>query len=215
VIYIIDFNAGNLKSAAHAFNVEGKNFSYESCLINSPAQIKKDPEAFILPGDGSFPFAATFLEKSGFASLLKKSRVPLMGICVGFQLLFEYSEEHGGAPGLGLIPGKVVEFNQKCFQNEKSECKIPHMGWNTVTFQKESPLLKNILADNHFYFVHSFYPQGVPASSCLLNAHYGVTFPAAVSHDNICGFQFHPEKSHRPGRQIIKNFIASLPKKIK
>lgn len=204
MIYIIDFDAGNLKSAESAFEKAAGRLGERVQVITNPSQIVEVPSGFVLPGDGSFPFAARFLKASGFFDLLKKTDRPVMGICVGFQLLFNFSKEHGGAAGMALIDGSVVPFEKKDLLKTD---KIPHMGWNRGVIKKRHILLDGVSAENWFYFVHSFYPENVMKEDVLLETSYGKPFASAVVRDNICGFQFHPEKSHREGIKIINNFV--------
>jgi glutamine amidotransferase len=197
VIYILDYGAGNLKSAYHAF----QSYTEKSVIIENVSQIKSDITGIVLPGDGSFPYAFNNLKKRGFVSFIKDHReLPLLGICVGYQLLFSSSSEDGGSEGLDLIKGKVEHF-------PSSPLKIPHMGWNDITLNTDTPVTKGIKTGDYFYFVHSYYPVGVDKSNVLMSCDYIVPFCAAVNSDNVYGFQFHPEKSHDQGRRIIKNFV--------
>lgn len=195
MIYIIDFGAGNLLSAWHAFEACPNPCS----IISSPNQICEKPSGFVLPGDGSFAYAAEEIRKRGFESLLHETTLPILGICVGYQLLFDFSDEDGGAKGLGLLKGQVKKFVSE-------DKKIPHMGWNQCKITKPSPILEGVEDNNFFYFVHSFYPTQVEKEVVLLETDYTEIFTAGVAHKNIYGFQFHPEKSHKAGRKIIENF---------
>lgn len=206
MIDLIDFGAGNLQSALHAFEV----LKPPVRLIERPEEIRPDTRALVLPGDGSFKSAYDRLKKNGFAAYFRseafeKSRLPLLGICVGFQLLFDYSDEDGGSEGLGLLRGKVRRFAKK-------ELKIPHMGWNQCRPAKASPLLEGIKENDFFYFVHSYYAEidASDKSNLLLSSDYGIPFPAAVEKGRVSGFQFHPEKSHRAGWRILENFVKGL-----
>ena len=213
MIDLIDFGAGNLQSALHAFQVlQGTKTAGEQPvrLIEKPDEIRSGTKALILPGDGSFKSAYDRLKQNGFAEYFKsedfrKSKLPLLGICVGFQLLFDHSEEDGGSEGLGLLRGKVRRFS-------KGDLKIPHMGWNQCRPAKASPLLEGIKDNDFFYFVHSYYAEidASESSSLLLGSDYGIPFPAAVEKGLVSGFQFHPEKSHRAGWRILENFVKSL-----
>ncbi len=206
MIDLIDFGAGNLQSALHAFGT----LSPPVRLIRTPAEIDGQTRALVLPGDGSFKSAYETLRQNGFADYFRsndfsKSRLPLLGICVGFQLLFEHSDEDGGSDGLGLIRGQVRRF-------PRNELKVPHMGWNQTHLCKKSPLLEGIRENEFFYFVHSYRAEVEEADRevVLLAADYGERFPAAVEKGLISGFQFHPEKSHRAGWRILENFIRGL-----
>jgi glutamine amidotransferase len=204
MIALIDFGAGNLKSAEHAFSQLGS-----TRVIERPGEITGDTKALVLPGDGSFRSAYERLVETGFSDYLKNENLrPLLGICVGYQLLFDFSEEDGGSPGLSLIAGNVKKF-------PRSVGKIPHMGWNQVAIKenkKSSPLIQGVQDDDFFYFVHSFYSELTPSSQSaeLLSCDYGFPFCAAVEMKNISGFQFHPEKSHDLGRKLLKNFVEEV-----
>lgn len=212
MIDLIDFGAGNLQSALHAFQVlqGGGDQNAAVRLIEKPGQIGADTRALVLPGDGSFKSAYDRLKENGFADFFKsgdfqKSGLPLLGICVGFQLLFEHSEEDGGSDGLGLLSGRVRRF-------PKTDLKIPHMGWNQCRLAKPSPLLDGIRENDFFYFVHSYYAEidASDSAALLLTSDYGFSFPAAVEKGSVSGFQFHPEKSHRAGWRILENFVKGL-----
>ena len=200
MIGIIDFGAGNLYSAYHAFNA----FSSNTQIIKSPNDITEQTIGLVLPGDGSFPFAYNSLKKAGFVDYLRtRLQLPLLGICVGFQLLFDASDEDGGSEGLGLIAGKVIRFNP----TSKNE-KIPHIGWNLCTSIKESKLLKGVPNKDYYYFVHSFFAIPQNRDNELMTSNYIQNFCAGVEKGNLFGCQFHPEKSHMAGWKIIENFVS-------
>lgn len=200
MIAIIDYNMGNLASVRNAF-----------AKIGSDATIVRDPDALkdfdkvILPGVGAFGDAMEHLRKSGMESAIKayaKSGKPMLGICLGMQLLLERSEEFGTHAGLGLIPGEVVKFDTRKFP---TPLKIPHMGWNELFVKKETPLFDGLPKAFYLYFVHSYH--AVTQSDYVIGETlYGYTFPSAICRDNIYGIQPHPEKSHTNGLQILKNF---------
>ena len=200
MIAIVDYNMGNLASVLNALK-----------LIDAKAVIEKDPDNLInydkviLPGVGAYKDAMEHLKDTGMYDAVKKyalSGKPILGICLGMQLLFESSQEFGETEGLGLIPGHVVAFDKS--KMNMNEHKIPHVGWNKV-FTKDSKLFDKL--DNpYLYFVHSFhaicddkYKIGI--------THYGYDFVSAVQKNNIYGFQPHPEKSHDNGIKILKNFM--------
>ncbi|HMB01686.1 MAG TPA: imidazole glycerol phosphate synthase subunit HisH [Spirochaetota bacterium] len=198
MIYILDYGAGNLKSAYHAF----KSNHNDTVLIDHISRLQNNVTGLVLPGDGSFPYAYHTLQKRGFVSFLRQNHaIPLLGICVGFQLLFSASTEDGGCEGLNLIKGKVVRFEQQ------KPYKIPHMGWNNILLKQQTPCTRGITDHDYFYFVHSYYPKDVDSKAVLMQTSYISSFCAAVHKKNIYGFQFHPEKSHTKGMLIIKNFI--------
>lgn len=198
MIGIIDYNMGNLASV------------YNAChLLDAKASIVKDPnelknfDRIILPGVGAFADAMEHLNETGMKEAIleySKSGKPMMGICLGMQLLFESSQEFGHSDGLGLINGEVVKF-EKTKMHE--DFKIPHMGWNTI-INKQHPLFEG-LKNPYLYFVHSYHAV-TTEENIIGKTVYGYEFVSAVNKDNIYGFQPHPEKSHDNGLQILKNF---------
>ncbi len=201
MIGIVDYNMGNLRSVYNAFEKIGKKVS-----IVKDASKLKEYEKIILPGVGAFSDAMTSLEESGMKEAVlefAKSQKPLLGICLGMQLLFDKSYEFGETEGLGLISGEVVEFDKSKFQ---TRLKVPHMGWNEIFIQKNSPLLNGIDNETYLYFVHSFHATCAD-EFIVAKTTYGYDFPSVVQKENIFGFQPHPEKSHENGLKILKNFI--------
>jgi len=181
-------------------------------LIGADITVEKEPEnlidydKLILPGVGAFGDAMNHLRESGMDRAVieyAKSGKPLLGICLGMQLLFESSQEFGEHKGLGLIEGEVVAFDKSKFDHK---LKVPHMGWNELFVQKETPLFKNLPDEFYLYFVHSYH---VVCDDRYIagKTHYGYEFVSAVEKDNIYGIQPHPEKSHNNGLKIIENFI--------
>ncbi|HBE03373.1 MAG: imidazole glycerol phosphate synthase, glutamine amidotransferase subunit [Spirochaetes bacterium GWF1_41_5] len=199
MIGIIDYEAGNLRSVQNAFNSTG----YETCILTEPEELLHNRiTGAVLPGVGSFPAAYRRLAQTGFISAIKKyinEQKYFLGICLGYQLLFCGSEEDGGSPGLGVFPGRVVKFSGRE--------KIPHMGWNRASVKKNSAILSGIDDNEYFYFVHSYYPPD-DSKLTLTTTFYEKEFASGICSGNVFGFQFHPEKSHIPGRKIIKNFGA-------
>jgi len=201
MIVIIDYGVGNLASISNILKKVGVEavVSKEEEIINNASHI-------ILPGVGSFDTCAKRLKESGtLASLSERvliDKVPVLGVCVGMQLLFEGSDE-GVLTGLGWIKGRVIKFDQNRLPSEK---KIPHMGWTNVMHSKSSKLLNGLKDDSRFYFVHSYHPSLADNSDSLLTAEYGYQFVAGVERANVMGVQFHPEKSHRYGMQLLANF---------
>jgi glutamine amidotransferase len=174
------------------------------------AQISSDPneiakaERLILPGVGHFQHGMEQLSKLGLIEVLKKAvledKKPILGICLGMQLLTRYSEE-GNLNGLGFIDAYTKKFELK-----NSILKVPHMGWNTVSFMKESQLIKDISETPRYYFVHSYYVDCLNQNDVLCATQYGREFVSGFQHENIFGLQFHPEKSHKFGMELVANF---------
>ncbi len=200
VVAIVDYNMGNLASVYNACKLIG----VDADIVSDPSKIK-DYDRVILPGVGAFGDAMKHLEQTGMKKAVEEfalSGKPLIGICLGMQLLFESSEEFGDTKGLGLIPGKVVAFDKT--KMDMKDHKVPHVGWNKL-FHKENKLFEK-LENPYLYFVHSFHV--VTEDKYIIGTtHYGYDFVSAVQKDNIYGFQPHPEKSHDNGIQILKNFM--------
>ncbi|MGG3891399.1 imidazole glycerol phosphate synthase subunit HisH [Metabacillus fastidiosus] len=204
MIAIIDYGMGNLYSVSKA--LERMNVEY---TISNDIDVLKEASGYILPGVGSFKDAMSILNETGLAQFVKdiaESEKPLLGICLGMQLLFEQSEENGLATGLSLLPGNVVKIPEDAGEEK---LKVPHMGWNDLTIKNESPLLEN-LETNFAYFVHSYYVKSEEAEVILATAPYGVDVPAVVGRGNVFGTQFHPEKSSGLGLSILQNFIKMV-----
>ena len=199
MIAIIDYGVGNLFSLESSFAAIGA----EVTVTADPA-ILRQADKLLLPGVGAFEDAAKKLRQSGLDDLIKELSAegkPLLGICLGMQLLFDESYEYGCHKGLGLIPGGVKPIADVI----PKDLKIPHIGWNALHFQKDCPIFREIKEGDCVYFVHSFY-----ATSCedftVATAEYGAALTAAVAKDNIYGCQFHPEKSGAVGLKILKAF---------
>ncbi len=199
MIAVIDYGAGNLKSVKNALDHLG--------AANMRASTAKEillADAVILPGVGEFGTAMAELERRGIKEAVIEAANggrPLLGICLGMQLLFEAGEESPGAKGLGILPGRVPRFPAEM------GLKIPHMGWNSVMPLKENRLLDGLPKGSYMYFVHSFYVKAAERSDVSAISEYGLIFDAAVERGNIFGCQFHPEKSGAAGLVILKNFI--------
>jgi len=205
VIGIVDYNMGNLASVINAFSKVGADARLES----DPSKLDLY-DKLILPGVGAFGDAMEHLKRNGMDEAVKAyaaSGKPLLGICLGMQLLFESSEEFGSTEGLGLIPGEVIAFNKSKFDHS---LKVPHMGWNEL-FQnvganpRGCPLFNSLPDDFYLYFVHSFHAV-CDDKYAIGKTHYGYEFVSAVQNGNIYGIQPHPEKSHKNGLKIIENF---------
>ncbi|WP_456273352.1 imidazole glycerol phosphate synthase subunit HisH [Bacillus sp. AK031] len=202
MIGIVDYGMGNLFSVAKA--LERLDVPY---FISENATELQKAEGLILPGVGSFRDAITLLtrqELTGFIKEYAASGKPLLGICLGMQLLYETSEENGTTEGLGLLKGRIVRIPRL-----SEDMKIPHMGWNRLNYVNESPLLEN-LSEEHVYFVHSYYVAEPDASEVIATAQYGVEVPAIAGKDNIFAMQFHPEKSSVLGMQLLRNFTKMV-----
>jgi glutamine amidotransferase len=198
MISIIDCGINNLRSVEKAL----LSLGHQVDVVNTSAQVE-EASHLILPGVGAFGAAMDALEKSGMQDAILEhaaSGKPFLGICLGMQLLFDWSEELGLRQGLGILSGKVVRFPQF------SDLKIPHMGWNALQFPRESRLFAGINADEMVYFVHSYYvcpdEENVVAAQCK----HGIEFTAAVERGNLAAVQFHPEKSSAVGLKILDNF---------
>ena len=197
-IAVLDYGIGNLRSVEKALEHVGAG----AAITRDPTEVS-DADGVILPGVGAFPKAMERVREFGLDELVRERRdagVPILGICLGLQLLFDSTTEFGGATGLGLLPGEVTEL-------EAPGLKVPHIGWEPVRWEKGSPLSEGIPDDTPFYLVHSFAPQ--PSASDLLGtAVYGERFACAAERDNVFGVQFHPEKSSTAGLRLLSNFAG-------
>lgn len=203
MIGIVDYQAGNLTSVARALD-----YLRIPWVISSDPEKLKSCERIIFPGVGAARSAMESLIKFGLDVFLKEAffkGIPIMGICLGTQIIMEESEEDGGTKTLGLILGKVRRFPYPLIMDGE-KLKVPHIGWNSVSWLKAHPLLKDIEPDYEYYFVHSYYPQPESPEIILGVTSHGITFPAALAYNNLVAFQFHPEKSGSPGLKLIKNF---------
>ena len=201
MIGIVDYNMGNLASVINAFESVGVDIAVES----DPKKLQ-NYDKLILPGVGAFGDAMEHLKSNGMDNAVKayaKSGKPLLGICLGMQLLFESSEEFGSNDGLGLIEGKVVAFDESKFDHK---LKVPHMGWNELFKQDNNKLFDGLDKEFYLYFVHSFHAV-CDDKYAIGKTYYGYEFVSAVNKDNIYGIQPHPEKSHENGLKIIENFV--------
>ena len=200
MIGIVDYNMGNLASVINAFSKVGVDAKLES----DPTKLNQY-DKLILPGVGAYGDAMEHLKENGMDAAViayAASGKPLLGICLGMQLLFDSSEEFGMTKGLGLIPGKVVAFDENKFDHP---LKVPHMGWNELFVQNNTPLFDSLAKDFYLYFVHSFHVV-CDDQYAIGKTHYGYEFVSAVQNGNIYGIQPHPEKSHENGLKIIENF---------
>lgn len=192
---IIDYDVGNIASLKMGFERAG----LETTLTSDLGAIN-NAKSLILPGVGAFKPAMESLESRGLIGAIKahvKAGKPLLGICLGMQLLFEEGHEFGIHPGLGFIPGKILPI--------KGAKKLPHMGWNDLTIEKNHPVMDKIQTGDYVYFVHSFYAS-TPEDVWVATTDYGVNIPAIVQKDAVIGMQFHPEKSAKVGEQLLRNY---------
>lgn len=198
MIAIIDYDAGNIKSVEKALIALGQ----EVVLTRDPKVLER-ADKLVLPGVGNFGVCMDNLKKFGLAPVIRElteEKKPLLGICVGLQLLFEGSEESSGVEGLGILPGKILRIPSA------PGLKIPHMGWNSIHLQNNGKLFRGIPEQSYVYFVHSYYLKAADPSMVTATTQYGVTIDASVEQGNVFATQFHPEKSSRVGLQILKNY---------
>jgi imidazole glycerol-phosphate synthase subunit HisH len=202
MISIVDYGVGNLKAFANIY----KRLGIHAEIVSSKEQLNKS-DKIILPGVGAFDHAMSKLNNSDFSPLLNelvlKKNVPVLGICVGMQMMAKSSDE-GHLNGLGWIDATVKRFD---VSKIKHVTRLPHMGWNNVTATVKNPLLEH-LEDSLFYFLHSYYFVCENKSEVIGESDYGGVFTCAVNHNNIYGIQCHPEKSHEYGIQLLKNFAT-------
>ncbi len=201
MIAIVDYNMGNLASVQNAFATLGKD-----TVVESNPEKFKEYDKLILPGVGAFGDAMEHLRERNMIDAIKEfaaSGKPMLGICLGMQLLFESSKEFGNHEGLGLIKGKVTRFDESKFEEK---LKVPHMGWNRM-FTKDHPLFEGLDDMHYLYFVHTYHVNCDDENDIIGRTNYGYEFTSAVAHNNIMGIQPHPEKSHTNGLKILENFI--------
>lgn len=199
MIAIIDYNVGNLANLKNALDYQ----EIPNRIVTRPEELSA-ADHIILPGVGAFRPAMDHLRAAEMEAVVRErvtAGVPFLGVCVGLQLLFDASEEDGEHQGLGLLSGRIVRF-------EDNGLKVPQIGWNQVSWQREDPLVEGIPDRSYFYFVHSYHARVTNPEDALGVADYGVSFPAVVRHNNVWGVQFHPEKSQNVGLRLLKNFSA-------
>ena len=207
MIHIVNLEVSNVASVANMLRRAG---CPETSITNDPETLSH-AKRIILPGVGSFDHAMQAMDRFGLREILfdraMKAKVPLLGICLGMQMLFEGSEE-GTQVGLRCLPGRSVRFRTEGFSSQK--LRVPHMGWNTLSLRKKSKLFPRVTQEeteaDRFYFVHSYHVQCDQPDDILATTDHGYAFSSAVERDNVFGVQFHPEKSHRYGMQLLKAF---------
>jgi glutamine amidotransferase len=201
MISIIDYGLGNIRAFLNVYERLNISASIATC-----ADDLKDTEKLILPGVGAFDYAMGKLNKSGIREAIENfvlgEKMPVLGICVGMQML-SCSSEEGKMSGLGWIGGEVIKFD---FRELNLKLPLPHMGWNTINPNNGNQLFETFTENSHFYFLHSYYFQCDNQDNIIATTEYGTRFCSAVNSDNIYGVQFHPEKSHQWGIQLLKNF---------
>lgn len=204
MIAIINYNAGNITSVARALQNIGKK-----CIITDDTKKLDKATHVIFPGVGAAGEAMAYLREKKLDTWLKKyvkTGKPLLGICLGTQIILDYSEENK-TDCIGLVTGSTKRFPEKLISAGQA-LKIPHMGWNSVKLYRSHPVFDNVSPDAEFYFVHSYHPAPSDDTNVLGTTNYGMTFCSVLAKDNLVATQFHPEKSGRPGLQILKNFCA-------
>jgi glutamine amidotransferase len=199
-VAIIDYGVGNLRSVEKAFRAGGVE-----AVVSSDESVLRAAERLVLPGVGAFRACVEALGERGFDRLVRErvgAGTPLLGVCVGMQMLFEESEEFGTTRGLGLLPGRVRRFPE-------GGLHVPQVGWNQVGWTKAHPLAEGVGDAPFFYFVHSFYCDTPDAAAVVGETEYGLTYASVVARANVCGVQFHPEKSQAAGLRLLKNFAGA------
>lgn len=205
-VAVIDYGMGNLHSVAKALEHVGAGH----VLVTSDADTIREADRIVFPGVGAIRDCMAEIRRLGFDKLVKEvsGTRPFLGICVGMQALFDSSEENGNVDCLGLFSGKVKFFGKDLHEVDGERLKVPHMGWNEVQHHRDHPLWHNIPNDGRFYFVHSYYATVTNEQHLVGVVHYGVDFAAAVAKDSCFAVQFHPEKSHTHGLQLLQNFVT-------
>lgn len=198
---MIDYGASNIRSAQKAFEAVGAEVT-----VTSDPNVVRQGTRLVLPGVGAFGAGMDALRARGLDTAVIETAargVPLLGICLGMQFLFERSDEMGEHLGLGLLPGGVTRFDLA-----DPTLKVPHMGWNQVEYEHEHPLLHQVPSGSHTYFVHSYYCVPASRDHIIATTTYGHPFTSIVGHNHIFGIQFHPEKSQKRGLQLLRNYLT-------
>ena len=197
-IAIVDYGMGNVRSVQKALEYVAPN---QNCILTNNPQIIRDSDRVVFPGQGAMGACMSALKSNTLIEEIKFSAAskPFLGICLGLQLLFDYSEENNGTNGLSIVSGKVLKFRN-------SDLKIPHMGWNRVNQVLNHPLWHKIENNSRFYSVHSYYVDEEDPNCVVGTSEYGQTFTSAIAFDKLFAVQFHPEKSQSDGLQLLRNF---------
>ncbi|NBU88664.1 MAG: imidazole glycerol phosphate synthase subunit HisH [Betaproteobacteria bacterium] len=210
-VAVVDYGMGNLRSVSQAVVHAAQGLGVEVCVTADP-QVVRAAERVVLPGQGAMRDCMRHLHESGLREAVERAAAekPLLGVCVGMQMLLEHSEEQD-TPGLGLLPGRVLRFQlEGRTQSDGSRFKVPQMGWNQV-YQRPHPLWHGVDEASWFYFVHSYYAAPSDARHTLGEADYGGRFTCVIGRDNIFATQFHPEKSAAQGLRLYRNFLHWQP----
>ncbi|MDX1587882.1 MAG: imidazole glycerol phosphate synthase subunit HisH [Oleiphilaceae bacterium] len=204
-VAVIDYGMGNLHSVAKALERVAPDMRV---LVTDREQDVRDADRVILPGVGAMRDCMAEIRRLGVDAWVRDAvaQKPLLGICVGMQALMDHSEENEGVAGIGLLPSAVRRFPADMTGEQGERLKVPHMGWNQVSASRDHPLWQDIPEGERFYFVHSYYVEAQGNDDMAGRCHYGVELAAAVARDNLFAVQFHPEKSHRAGLQLLQNF---------
>jgi glutamine amidotransferase len=198
-VAIIDYGVGNLRSVEKAFAATGCD-----AVVSSDISVLRQAKKLVLPGVGAFAACMTALVERGFDVMVREcvaEGTPLLGVCVGMQMLFDESEEFGATPGLGLLPGRVRRFSDGLV--------VPQVGWNQIRQRVRHRLFEGIRDAAFFYFVHSYYCDPAVDEVILGQTDYGLTYASVVASGNLCGVQFHPEKSQTDGLRLLSNFAST------
>jgi glutamine amidotransferase len=212
IVAVVDYGMGNLRSVSQAVMHVAAGSEFDVVVTSQPEAVRA-AERVVLPGQGAMRDCMRELRDSGLqeAVLEAAASKPLMGVCVGMQMLLDHSEEQD-TPGLGLIPGQVRRFRlEGQHQPDGSRYKVPQMGWNRVHATRPHPIWQGVPGGSWFYFVHSYYAAPDAAAHCAAETEYGDRFTCAVARDNIFATQFHPEKSAQHGLALYRNFLAWQP----
>ena len=195
-IAIIDYGVGNLRSVEKAFAATGNQ-----AIVSGDERVLRKAKALVLPGVGAFAACMKALSARGIDALIRERAMegtPVLGVCVGMQMLFEESEEFGKTPGLGLLRGRVRRF--------ADDLRVPCVGWNQIWQCRPHPLFANIKDQTFFYFVHSYYCEATDSDVVIGKTDYGLPYTSVIAHGDVFGVQFHPEKSQAVGLQLLGNF---------
>jgi glutamine amidotransferase len=207
-VAVIDYGMGNLHSVASALEHVAPD---AEVLISADKKVIESADHVIFPGVGAIRDCMAEIRRLGFDQLVPEiiaSGKPVLGICVGMQALMQHSEENGGIECLSQLEGQVKFFGQDLHDEQGTHLKVPHMGWNQVGQLRDHPMWQGIEDGSRFYFVHSYYVSAERQDEVVGRCHYGVDFDVALSHNNLFAVQFHPEKSHTAGLQLLKNFVG-------